>query len=92
MKLRVEYEAQVKKAAGVASEDLEIEDASTLSSVLQKITESRGDALHSMLLDSEGNLQKAILLFHGDRQIRWDESPEFSDGDVLTILSPISGG
>jgi hypothetical protein len=32
------------------------------------------------------------LLFVGDAQVRWDQSIELSDRDVLTILSPISGG
>jgi molybdopterin converting factor small subunit len=92
MKLTVEYEAQVKKAAGIASEDVELDGPCTVQSLIVHVAEKHGDPLKPILIDSEGNLQKSILLFLGDRQIHWDDAPELSEHDVLTILSPISGG
>lgn len=92
MKLTVEYEAQVRKAAGIASETVELDTPCTLQSLIMHVAENHGDPLKPILLDSEGNLQKSILLFLADRQVRWDHAPELSEHDVLTILSPISGG
>jgi hypothetical protein len=48
--------------------------------------------LDTFLFDAERRLHASILLFVGDAQVRWDQSFELSDRDVLTILSPISGG
>lgn len=92
MKLKIEYKTQVKTAAGVASEEVELEGLCTLKEFIQHVAEKHGDPLKSILLDSEGNLQQAILLFLGDRHIQRDESPELSQNDVLTIFTPISGG
>lgn len=92
MNVTVEYKTQVKVAAGVASEQVELSEPSSLKTVIHQLAEKHGDPLKNILLDSNGNLQPAILLFLGDRQLRWDESVKLGDGDTLTIFTPISGG
>ncbi len=92
MKLTVEYKTQVKAAVGIASEQFELNEPCTLQSLVHHVTDKHGEPLKSILLDSQGNLQQAILLFLGDRHLRWDDPAELADGDTLTIFTPISGG
>ena len=92
MNVTVEYAAQVKRAAGVASEEVELEAGSTLQSLLGRIVDNHGDPLRRLLLDSVGRLHPSILVFVGENQVRWDDQQELKDRDVVTFLSPISGG
>lgn len=92
MKLTIEYKTQIKSAAGIAREDIELEGDCTLKAAVQHVAQKHGDPLKKMLLDPEGHLQKAILLFLKDQHINWSDSPELTDGDVITLFSPISGG
>ncbi len=92
MKLTVEYKTQVKTAAGIASEEVELGEPCTLKCLVHHVAEKHGDPLKNILLDSEGNLQQAIVLFLGDRHLRWDDEVELREGDTLTIFTPISGG
>ncbi len=92
MRITVEYAAQIKRAAGRASETFEWETSCTVQDVLHRIVERHGEPLGALLFDGQGQLHPSILLFVGDSQIRWEAACELQDRDVLTILSPISGG
>ena len=92
MRITVEYAAQIKRAAGRASETFEWETSCTVQDVLHGIVRRHGEPLGSLLFHENGQLHPSILLFVGDSQIRWESACELQDRDVLTILSPISGG
>jgi hypothetical protein len=44
------------------------------------------------VLDAQGGVQPALLFFVSEEQVRPDARRSFRDGDVLTILAPMSGG
>ncbi|NOX54903.1 MAG: MoaD/ThiS family protein [Planctomycetes bacterium] len=92
MKVKVEYAAQVKRAAGVSSEEFEFTGPCTLGELLDRIVERHGDAIREVLLDQEGCLQPSMLVFVGEDQVRGDQARPLQDGDVVTFLPPISGG
>ena len=92
MRITVEYAAQIKRAAGRASEALDLGEPSTVQDAVRQVSERHGEAMDSLLFAGAGRLHPSILLFVGDAQVRWDQPRELRDGDVLTILSPISGG
>ena len=92
MRVTVEYAAQVKRAAGVASESVDVETACSLQELLRQVAADRGDALKNILFDDDGALHPSILLFVGNSQIRWNTPLKLNDRDVVTVLSPISGG
>ena len=92
MQVTVEYAAQVKRAAGVASESVDVEESCLLQNVLTQVAAARGDALKNILFDDDGVLHPSILLFVGNSQIRWETPLTLNDRDVVTVLSPISGG
>ena len=92
MNVKVEYAAQVKRAAGIASETIEIDAPCTLQDLISNLANKHDDSLRNLLFDSDGNLQRSILVFVGDHQVRWDEQLELNGTEVVTLLSPISGG
>jgi molybdopterin converting factor small subunit len=92
MRITVQYATQVKRAAGVGSETLDVPSSCGIADVVRLVAERRGEALRKLLLDDAGQVQPSLLIFAGDRQIGRSESVALRDGDVVTIMSPISGG
>jgi hypothetical protein len=83
--------AQVKRAAGRASDEIELDTPCPAGDVLARLAASNG-ALRPLLLDTANGVQRALLLFLGDEQITSDQLVPRHDGDVLTILAPMAGG
>ena len=92
MQVTVEYTAQIKRAAGVARQTHDIADGSTLSRLITQIAADCDESLQRMLVTREGSPQPTLLVFIRDEQIRLDDPTPLTDSDVVTFLSPISGG
>ena len=92
MQITVEYAAQVKRAAGVAGESIDVDSDCTVQHLLQQIANRHGDPLAGLLLGDTGALSPSILLFVDDEQVRWETLRLLRENEVVTILSPISGG
>jgi len=92
MQITVEYAAQIKRAAGRSAETFDCDSPCTVQDVLERVVDRHGEAIGQLLFDRQRRLHPSILLFVGDSQVRAHEPRELNDGDVLTILSPISGG
>jgi molybdopterin converting factor small subunit len=90
--LTIEYTAQLRRAAGVASETVEIAEACTLQELARAIAARHGEELERMLVDSQGRLQRSILVFIGEEQIAPDSTAPLRDGQTITFAAPISGG
>mgnify|MGYP002624460560 CR=1 FL=1 len=90
MQVTIRYMAQLKRAADTNSETLEVDDQSTVQSLLVRLTREHPD-LERMLLN-DGQLQPTILVFVGDDQVDDPQAQTLSEGDVVTLLSPIAGG
>ncbi len=92
MWVSVRYLAQLREAAGVAEEALEIDGPCTVSEMALRLAARHGEALRRMLLGPDGRLSPIILAFAGDAQVGPDERLSLKDGDVVTRLAPIAGG
>lgn len=92
MVVTVEYTAQLKRAAGKAREDFELDDSDTLVDLVNVIANRHGDELSRLLKTADGNPQSTVIPFVGDDQVRWDAADILRDGVTVTLLSPISGG
>jgi len=92
MQITIRYEAQAKRAAGVGSETIDMQAPCRVSDCIRQVADSHGDTLKPILLNADGNIQPTLLLFRGDEQIGKGDEAELSDGDTLTIMTPISGG
>lgn len=92
MIITVEYMAQIKQAAGLASEQVELDGPCQVSDLIARLVQRHGESFQRLLLDPNGRLQPSILLFVGDEQLWQEDQRELRDGDVITFLSPIGGG
>lgn len=90
MQLTVYYFAQLKRAAGVASETVVLESGATLAQLMQRLAQQHDDAFRAMVLETAGNPQRTLLYAVGDDQADLDRV--LRDGDVITILAPMAGG
>lgn len=92
MKIRVNYTTQVKAALGLAGEDVELPDASGLPDLLRHLKTLHTEVFSRMVVDQEDRLMPSVLICVGDQQVRPDDDVSLSNGDVVTLLSAISGG
>jgi molybdopterin converting factor small subunit len=89
MRLSVRYMAQLKQAAGVGLEPVEVDEGSTVATLLAHLAARHG-ALGRLLLSERGDPQPTLLVFLGEEQA--DPATLLRDGQVVTPLSPIAGG
>ncbi len=90
MRVTVYYMAQIKRAAGCSSEQIDAPDGADLRGVLRSMGERHGDAFRVVLLDDANEPRKSLLYFVGDEHA--DPSRPLKDGDAITILAPMAGG
>ncbi|MBT4863689.1 MAG: MoaD/ThiS family protein [Planctomycetaceae bacterium] len=92
MQVTIEFAAQLKRAAGTAAETIDVETGCAVQELVAEVAERHGDPLSGLLLGADGALHPSILLFVSDEQVRWETPRALCDNDVVTLLSPISGG
>lgn len=92
MKIAIRYMAQVKMAAGRASDEVEVTESCSVRELLAQLAQRHGEDLRRLLLTATGEVPPTLLLFLGDEQISPEQHVPRRDGDVLTILSPMAGG
>lgn len=92
MKVTVVYTTQIKAALASTSEEVEVVDDATAIDVLKRLAEKHGDVLSGLVFTSDGQLLPSMLLCVGDEQLTSPADQSLADGDVLTLLSAISGG
>lgn len=92
MRVTIKYLAQLRHAAGIAAEDIDIESPCTLPRLLTTLAQRAESALGRFLLHARSGVQPAILVFHGDTLIRSDSELILKEGDTITLLPPMAGG
>jgi molybdopterin converting factor small subunit len=90
VKISINYMAQVKRAAGVGAEQVELDRPCSASELVARLARER-PALRALLLDADERLQPSVLLFVGDEQVGTDAAA-LRDGDAVTVLAPMAGG
>lgn len=92
MTIRVEYVAQFKDAAGLASEAFALPAGAGIRELLGAVAAAHPERLAGLLLDESGILRPSALVFVGDEQAEWDEAPPLRDGVAVTLMAPLAGG
>lgn len=92
MRVRVNYLAQVKRAAGVAEEAADLAPEGSLRDLLAVLADRHGADFRRLVLDPQGRVQPTLLFFVGDEQLRPECDRPLRDGEVVTILAPMAGG
>ena len=92
IRIGVRYMAQVRQAAGVAVEEVELGGACPVGDLLTRLAERHGPPLRQLLLDRHGGPQPTLLVFVGAEQVQPGERHLLADGDIVTVLAPMAGG
>jgi molybdopterin converting factor small subunit len=92
MKVTIEYAAQVKKAAGISFEEVYLIGNEGIPALLAKIAESHSDEFRTLLFDNNDQLRKTIIVCINYEQIDPHAKPQLNNKDLITILTPMSGG
>jgi molybdopterin converting factor small subunit len=90
MQVTVYYLAQLRRAAGCATERVEAEPGLTLGEFLRRLGESRGEPFRTLLLAADGRPQRSLLFFIGDKPA--EPSRVLQGDEELSILTPMAGG
>jgi molybdopterin converting factor small subunit len=92
MAVTVRYMAQLRSAAGVASESIDLRGPCTSSELAAQLVAQHGESLRRLLVGADGRISPFILVFVGDTQVGPDEPLSLEEGAVITLLSPVAGG
>jgi len=92
IRVAVRYMAQVRQAAGVSAEAVELGGPCPVGDLLARLAQRHGPPLGRLLLDRHGAPQPTLLVFVGNEQVVPGEQHLLADGDVVTVLSPMAGG
>ena len=91
MQIAVRYMAQLRRAAGTAVETIELDKPCSAADVVKSLAKRHDRPFGDLVLDADGGVRPAVLLFVGDEQVGADAAP-LRDGDVITVLTPMAGG
>ena len=93
MQITIQYESQVRRAAGISSETIEVpDDYCSVRACISTVAAAHEKKLKPILVNTDGEVQPTLLVFLNDIQIVRGSESMLSDGDTLTLMTPISGG
>lgn len=92
MTITVLFTTQLKASIGKSSDQVQFDGPVTVAEVLSALSGRYGADFRDLVLRENGEILPSILLCLGDEQIDPSCDQALSDGDVLTLLSAISGG
>jgi len=87
-----EFLAQARTAAMRNQARVQFASGVDLPAALREVARQQGDALQSLMFDPQGELRASLLVMVNGQFVRATESQALSDGDTITLLTPIGGG
>jgi molybdopterin converting factor small subunit len=94
MKLRVQYTAQLRTAAGRSEDEVELPEGSSLAALLDHLAARLGDSAAAHLILPGGKLPRTLLVVVNDSAASAHEAATtvLQSGDVVLLLPPVAGG
>jgi molybdopterin converting factor small subunit len=92
MKVTVRYSAQARLATGLSSEEVELDEPTTVHDLVVRLSRQHGSAFRRLALDASGCPHPSLVVAIGDDQVRPGDHRRLAPGETVTILTPISGG
>ncbi len=92
MRVTIRVSGQLRAALGVASLDVALDEAASVSDAIVSLAEGRGAAVRAALMRDGGDIQPTLVIAVGSDQVSDPAGHSLRDGDTVTILHPISGG
>ena len=92
MKITFKYFAQSRQLAGQDTESIEVNEGINVIDALTTAAEKYGDAFKTLVLEDSGNIRPSIMVLLNEAPIPHGENPVLSEGNVISIFSPVAGG
>lgn len=92
MQIRIQYMSQIKSALGLGNDTLELPPTSRILDVLSALVVRHGAAFTRLVQGEDGRWQRSLLVCVGNRQVLLEDETPLAEGDVVTLMTPISGG
>jgi MoaD family protein len=93
MKVRVQYTAQLRTAAGRPEEEIDLPEGSSLADLLSHLAVSL-DGAAQQLVAADGRVHRSLLVVVNDSALASHDASTTTlrCGDVVMLLPPIAGG
>lgn len=92
MQITLKYFAQVRQAAEVQSEPVELPEGADVNSAIEKAAQGRPEAFRTLVLDERARVRPSLLLLVNSEPVPRGSMPELKAGDEISVFSPIAGG
>lgn len=94
MKITLQFEAQLRRAAGVASLTMDVAEAASLSEAIRGASEQLPVELTRQILESDGTIRRSLLCFVNQKPVSSEQqrTQSLQEGDCVLLCPPISGG
>jgi molybdopterin converting factor small subunit len=92
MKVTVKYSAQARVATGLSSEEVELDEPTSIHDLVVRLSRQHGTAFRRLALDANGCPHPSLLVAIGDDQVRSGDHRKVAPGEIITIITPMSGG
>ena len=87
--------AALREALGADKIVFEVEEGGSPIDVVRRLAENYGDDVKSLLIDDKYNkVRTQVLIFLNGKSVEHSKlsTIKLTDGDVLSIIPPVSGG
>jgi MoaD family protein len=92
MKVTITYHTQVREAAGISSEQIELIEGTDVTDALNMLANLRGERFRQMVLDENGSVRRELLVAINDEALIRDRRRSLVEGDEVALLGPVAGG
>ena len=92
MKITFKYYAQVRQAAGIESEIVDLDKAADIAGAVADLSRKHGDAFRAVVQDDAGGIRPVNIVLVNGTPADPAAGKKLSDGDVVSIFSPVAGG
>ena len=92
MKIKVVYFSQVRSAAGIAEEQIDVDTGCTLFELAKIVCTLHGSNLENLLFDHQGTMRLSIMYSVNNEQRFVNDTAPLAANDEVLIIAPMSGG
>jgi len=92
MKVTLEYFGQLRPAAGVNAESMEVTDGTTAQDALKQVALKYGGVFSRIVLDDNGGIRPSLMVIVNERAIDKSTPHLLANGDAVGLLAAMAGG
>jgi len=92
MNISMQFFAQIRRATGTESDQLELDSGADTLALLKTAAHRYGPDFSALVVDENGSLRPSVILLVNGLPAPRDGSHILQDGDQVSLLSAVAGG